>query len=250
MTDWHCHILPNIDDGPATMEESVEMARSLRQAGYSTVYCTPHLIKGSFEVDNAAVRTSVAVLQARLNMENIDLELFPGREYYLDEFLLDYLKDPQPLGSTRYILIEVPNHMSLDRAKEAFYRIRSGGFIPMIAHPERCALFNQSKKQKDSRFKVLGSMLNAFNSKLFRPAVSVKTQNIKLNEESSLLDYLREIGCAFQGNLGSFAGYYGERPRRCAERLSAAGIYSHFGTDLHSARQALVVSNWRLAANF
>jgi protein-tyrosine phosphatase len=77
MIDFHCHILPGLDDGPKTIEESIEMAEALQNAGFTAVYCTPHLIKGAYEADNEAVRTAAAVLQKRLNNENIGLELFP-----------------------------------------------------------------------------------------------------------------------------------------------------------------------------
>ena len=49
MIDFHCHILPGLDDGPAHIDESVAMAAALRDAGFRTIYCTPHLIKGCFE---------------------------------------------------------------------------------------------------------------------------------------------------------------------------------------------------------
>ena len=223
MIDWHCHILPGIDDGPATMEESVEMGRALRKAGFTTVYCTPHLIRGSFDADNGAVIKAVAALQARLEAEDIPLQLLPGREYYLDEFLLDYLKDPLPLGDTKYLLIEIPNHMSLAYVKETCYRIRCSGFTPMIAHPERCHLLVPKTQHTDR--KGLWGLL--FNSKL-------ETRNSK-PADNSLLAYLQEIVCQFQGNLGSFAGMYGGRVKRSAEKLRELGIYSHFGSDLHAA---------------
>ena len=107
MLDFHCHLLPNIDDGPAEIDESVTMAKALRKAGFRTIYCTPHLIKGSFEADNDAVISAASVLQTRLNADNLDLEILPGREYFLDEFLSKYLKEPLPLGKTKYIMIEI-----------------------------------------------------------------------------------------------------------------------------------------------
>jgi len=141
LIDFHCHLLPNIDDGPTHIDDSVAMAAALRDAGFTTVYCTPHLIKGSFEADSQTVRSSVSILQTRLSAENINIEILPGREYYLDEFLLNYLKDPLPLGQTRYIMVEIPSHSSTEFVKETCFRIKCGGFIPMIAHPERCGLF-------------------------------------------------------------------------------------------------------------
>ncbi|HHE07923.1 MAG TPA: phosphoesterase, partial [Chlorobaculum parvum] len=73
MTDYHCHLLPNIDDGPTTIDESIEMAKLLVNAGYDTVYCTPHLIKGLYEADNKTVKTAVNDLQNALNQEKIAL---------------------------------------------------------------------------------------------------------------------------------------------------------------------------------
>jgi protein-tyrosine phosphatase len=242
MIDWHCHILPGLDDGAATMDEAVEMAMALRQAGYSTVYCTPHMVKGTFEVDNATVRTTLAALQLELSRRQIELQLLPGREYYLDEFFADHLRDPLPLGETRLLLVELSNHLPVEYVKETFFRLRSAGYIPLIAHPERCRLFELPAPPR----KGLRELLSVINSKLKTHACapkrySAQEQNSKL-EETSLLAYLREIGCKFQGNLGSFTGFYGESVRRQAEQFRAAGLYTHYGSDLHSTRQRGILS--------
>ncbi|MEN6433482.1 MAG: CpsB/CapC family capsule biosynthesis tyrosine phosphatase [Smithella sp.] len=219
MIDFHCHILPGLDDGSKTIEESIEMAEALQNAGFTAVYCTPHLIKGAYEADNEAVRTAAAVLQKRLNNENIGLELFPGREYYLDEFLPEYLKYPLPLGGTNFIMLEIPIHIPLEFIKETCFRIKCSGFIPMIAHPERCSLFGIPQKRKTSWFQFTNSQRKAESSK---------------PKESSILDYLKDLGCAFQGNLGSFIGLYGSQAQKTANHLRKMEIYTHFGTDLHS----------------
>lgn len=202
------------------------MAAALREAGFSEVYCTPHLIKGSYDADNDTVRKAVASLQERLDALGIDLRLFTGREYYLDEFILDHMKEPLPLGKTNYLLIELPDHVAPDYVKEVCYRIKCSGLTPMIAHPERCSHFAISKEKKRKALNGLRSLLNGFNSKF-------RTQNSKF-EEAPLLGYLKDIGCAFQGNYGSFAGMYGERVKRTAVTMRERRVYSHLGTDLHS----------------
>jgi len=227
MIDWHCHLLPGIDDGPATVEDSVALAAALSKAGFTEVYCTPHLIKGSFEADNDAVRKAVAGLQARLTEEGIALKLAAGREYYLDEYCSDYLKDPMLLGDTRYLLIELPNHISPEYAKEFFYRVKSSGYIPMIAHPERCALFTVPEKQKENLSRKLLSLFG-----ISGPRLDAQDPGL---EKASLPGYLKDIGCAFQGNLGSFAGLYGERVRQAVMRLHGMGLYTHFGSDMHAS---------------
>ncbi len=215
MIDFHCHLLPGLDDGSATIDEAIEMAVALQKAGFITVYCTPHFIKSVYEANNEEIRESLNALQTRLKNENINLQLLAGREYYLDEFLLDYLKNPLPLGDTNMIMLEIPRYIPPELVKETCYRIKCSGFIPMIAHPERCDLFSMLPKKENSGFRFL------------------KTE-IK-NESSNLLPYLVDLGCAFQGNLGSFNGYYGPHVQKTANSLKKMAVYTHFGTDLHSS---------------
>ncbi|MGA3281561.1 MAG: CpsB/CapC family capsule biosynthesis tyrosine phosphatase [Smithella sp.] len=214
MIDFHCHLLPGLDDGPATINEAVEMAAALRKAGYTTIYCTPHLIKSIYEANNEEVKISLDVLQTRLNNENIDLQLICGREYYLDEFLFDYLINPLPLGETNFILLEIPGNIQLKLIKETCFRIKRSGFTPMIAHPERGNIFVVTGNHTKDRFNFLNS--------------DRKTESMKL------LDYLISLDCSFQGNLGSFLGIYGPQAQMTANSLQKMEVYTHFGTDLHS----------------
>jgi protein-tyrosine phosphatase len=214
MIDFHCHLLPSVDDGPEDIEESVEMAGALQKAGFTAVYCTPHLMKGVHEANNKQVTSSLEALQQRLNKENINLRLFPGREYYLDEFIFDYLKNPMPLGETNLIMLEIPGNIPVALVKQTCFQIKRDGFTPMIAHPERGSNFASPEKNAKGGF-------NFFNSK--EKALT-----------SDLLDYLIELGSAFQGNYGSFLGVYGQQPLMIAKLMKKIGLYTHFGTDLHS----------------
>jgi protein-tyrosine phosphatase len=225
VTDYHCHLLPGIDDGAATLEEAIAMARTLCSAGFTTVCCTPHLIKGAYESSAAGIRERTKQLQLQLAAESISLQLIPGAEYYLDEYLLDLLHDPLPIGESQLLLVEIPSQAPIEFVKQICYRIKGSGYLPLIAHPERCTLLEPKSTAPDKK----GLWFSLFNSKL-------KTQN------STLLNYLLEIGCKFQGNLGSFAGLYGERVRRKAEEFLSAGVYTHFGSDLHSAGQSDILA--------
>src|SRR5665647_989200 len=98
MIDWHCHILPGLDDGPADIEKSLAMARLLAARGFATVYCTPHLIRGCYDATNDEVRRSLKELQQAITANGIPLALLAGREYYLDEFLPSALEDPLTMG--------------------------------------------------------------------------------------------------------------------------------------------------------
>ncbi len=219
-SDWHCHLLPGIDDGPSTIDEATEMAMALQKSGFTDVYCTPHLIKGSYDADDDAVLSSLAVLRKKLQKENIKLNLIPGREYYLDEFIFDYLKKPLTMGDTKYIMIEIPNHVPMKFVQEVCFRIKRKGFTPMIAHPERCYLLHPLE----------------IPTTVWSKVYNLLTENkISVRAEYNLLDYLVGIGCAFQANMGSFAGWYGADVERKARSMEGKNIYTHYGTDLHSS---------------
>jgi len=225
--DYHCHILPGLDDGAADMTAAVDIARVLADAGFSEVCCTPHLIRGSYEAGHNLFRKSLTILQRKLDDQGINLRLLQGQEYHLDEFLMGFLQDPRPIAGTEFLLVEIPDHAKAEIVKETLYQVRCSGYIPVIAHPERRGLFDATEKQKSGRLTFLGSIFS--NSKL-------KTQNSKLNSPF-LMDYLKDLGCLFQGNIGSFAGIYGESVRKRAIGYLQQGLYTCIGSDAHSARK-------------
>lgn len=210
MIDWHCHILPGLDDGPERAEESVAMARCLAEAGFSEIYCTPHRIPDTFDTTSGSVQRGVAALQALIDREGVQLQLHPGTEYYLDENFT--LNDLQTLGDTRFLLVEFPTRASDAIVLEHLQRILESGLTPVIAHPERSDLLSPHRRPGGSeRFRSL------FGRSSSAPSLSL----------------LRRMGCLFQGNVGSFAGRYGEEVRRRARHLLCEGVYSHFGSDAH-----------------
>jgi protein-tyrosine phosphatase len=222
MTDYHCHILPGVDDGPAEEEVSIEMARLLHQAGYQAVYCTPHLIRGMYEAPQAQVVQARNRLQDILDRETINIRLLMGREYYLDEFLVDMIREPQLLEGTDIMMIEIPSHVSPDLVKETLYTVCRKGFTPMIAHPERCALL------ETETFASSGSTLRRLWP--FHQRYKEHEQDVK----NTLLDYLKQLGCRFQANLGSLKGQYGTHIKSNARYFESTNVYTHAGTDAHS----------------
>lgn len=231
MIDFHSHILPGLDDGAKSMDDALEMARVLAAAGYRAVCCTTHHIRGAWHLPAAHVRQAVADLQAELNLAGIDLHLLSGREYYLDEFLLSELDDPLLLPGG-LLLVELPARCDADRVRDTLFQLVRRRFTPMIAHPERSSLLAPKADNADRK----GFWGSLFNSKF--------KVNDSESQDNSLLSYLRNLGCCFQGNLGSFAGGYGEQVRHNARHLLRAGIYTHLGSDAHSsARLAVTLSD-------
>jgi protein-tyrosine phosphatase len=118
-------------------------------------------------------------------------------------------------------MIEIPNNATAEYVKETCFKVKRGGFIPMIAHPERCRLFAAPQKSTTSRILFFGAERKNSDAK---------------EQEPDLIDYLKEIGCAFQGNLGSFDNMYGPEVQQTANYLKKQEVYTHFGTDAHSLR--------------
>jgi len=193
------------------------MARMLRSAGFTTLCCTPHLIKGVYEYSASEIKNRTGQLQQQLTANSIELKLIAGAEYYLDEYLHKLLDDPLPLGDTQRLLIEIPGHAVIEVIKEACFRIKCSGYTPLIAHPERCSLL-EMQSGESARKSLWSSLFNATSTA----------------QSSELLDYLKGIGCQFQGDLGSFTGLYGNRTRNKAIQFRQNGLYDCFGSDAHT----------------
>lgn len=236
MIDWHCHILPGLDDGAADMEQSLAMAAALATAGFRTVYCTPHRMPGCYTAGNDQVRRGVAELQQRLQDSNIPLLLQAGCEYSLDEYLLASLDDPLPLGESRLILVEILPRLTAEMVRQVLYAVVQRGFTPVIAHPERCLLLAPVAPRAGGHdlFASIKNLLGGGPRTQDEPALPGASGN-------PLLDYLRDLGCSFQGNLGSFKGCYGRRVQVAAQTLKELNIYDRYGSDLHAPEQAGVI---------
>jgi protein-tyrosine phosphatase len=248
-TDWHCHLLPGIDDGPAEITESLAIAEILMKSGFSEVYCTPHCLQGGYDATSAEVRDAVKSLQGRLDSEGISLTLHPGREYYLDEYFPEHLADPLLLGDTRNLLIEIPGYQDPEYVRQIFYRVKMKGYIPVVAHPERCPLLSPPrdtvcfKDQFTGRNLLLQKLACFYRSLLPRGTRERRASTHETDSDDSgpktqtskLTEYLIEIGAKLQGNIGSLVGTYDEPTRSRAQRYLQAGQYHFFGSDAHTS---------------
>jgi protein-tyrosine phosphatase len=237
MIDWHSHILPGIDDGSSIPQQSLAMAAALAAAGFATVYCTPHHMRGCYDAGNDQVRQGVVDLQELLNSNNIPLTLMAGREYWLDEYLPTLLEDPLPLGDSRLILVEIPPQSNGDIVRGLLYDAVRSGFTPVIAHPERCPLLEPSIRHS-GRVGIMQAITGLFTGG--RRDCQQDSTDID-DTGNPLLDYLLELGCCFQGNLGSFNGFYGRHVKAVAEELRRLNVYDRYGSDLHSPEQAPMI---------
>lgn len=146
MIDLHSHILPGVDDGAQTLEDSLEMARKAISQGITHLMCTPHHNNGKYNNPADKIIRDVAALQKELDQRGLDLTLLEGQEVRLTEYLLTAIKREEILFTdldNTYLLIEFPTNEIPIYAEQVFYHLLSQGQVPVIVHPERNAVFRE-----------------------------------------------------------------------------------------------------------
>jgi protein-tyrosine phosphatase len=196
-TDLHCHLLPGVDDGPATMAETLEYAAAAVADGTTTIVATPHVEL----VDVAELPDRVRALRAALAAEGIELDVRCGGE--LKPFSLPDLSDDHldviahgPPGA-RWLLYEVPFHGADEEFVAGARELRERGFGLLLAHPER------------SRGMVDGGGL-------------------------AVVESLRADGALVAGNTGPLLDREGAERRRAAEILLRRCVPGVVATDAHA----------------
>jgi len=140
--DLHCHCLPDLDDGPASLWESLMLCQALADDGISAVIATPHQL-GGFEASTDArrIRRAVEQLNNELRDQGVDLKVLPGAEVRLDERLDTLLATGEILtlaDKGRHLLVEFPEEVFID-IEPLVAQLHARGVGIIIAHPERRA---------------------------------------------------------------------------------------------------------------
>jgi len=140
MIDIHCHILPGIDDGPSTMDESVEMCRAASADGIRAIVATPHFSHSLRLVHTTGIRRLVRELNRHLKNAGVPLTILPGTEAPVVPELHEYLAKGEILtinDSKRYLLVEFHPHVMPLNWDKFFLSLMEKAVVPVIAHPER-----------------------------------------------------------------------------------------------------------------
>ena len=149
MIDLHSHILPGLDDGASTWEDSLQMARMAVEDGIRTMVASPHLYKNR-TADQGKINLKAEVLakinefKEKLAAEGIDLEILPGCDFPLSYESLQLLDDDQVFtinDGKRYLLLEFPDASLPPASEDICFRLQSKGITPIITHPERHFIF-------------------------------------------------------------------------------------------------------------
>jgi len=140
MIDIHCHILPNLDDGAQSLEESVQMAEQAVQDGIREVVATPHSLNGIYTNSAEEIISGVAALQAALFERRLDLKLYPGADVHLSTHMVERINRREVCTLNDrggYLLLELPSQMIPDGVRDEIFALKLHGITPIITHPER-----------------------------------------------------------------------------------------------------------------
>ena len=201
MIDIHAHILPGIDDGPATMEESLEMARIAVEDGVHTIIATPHSLDGVHFNRRSNILFACAELNTALGKHHVPLTLLPGSEARLSIEIIDELEEGHlmTLNDTgRYISLELPDQFISQATAIFIERLKNGNLTPIISHPER---------------------------------------NPSIQQNVALLRDLISAGALCQITAGSLLGAFGPNALKCCEKIIQLNMVHFMASDAHSARE-------------
>lgn len=199
--DMHSHLLPGLDDGAATLNDSIQLLLELERLGFRKLCMTPHIMGDFYKNTSEMIWEKLALLQAEAKNRGIGVELTCAAEYFLDEWFLDKLADGRQLltfgGDRKFVLLETSYMNEPALLHEVIFAVHAAGYKVVLAHPERYTYF-------------YGRM-------------------------DDLLA-LREMGVLFQLNTNSINGYYSKPAREVAKVLIQKGAVEFLGTDTHSLR--------------
>lgn len=204
--DMHSHLLPDLDDGLKTMEETIEYVRQLHQLGYSKLICTPHIISDIHPNSPKTILPRLHEVQQQINAHNIPVQIEAAAEYLVDLDFEETIRNDEQLLTfgSNFILIEMSFIAPSPNIENVIFELCIKGLQPVMAHPERYVYFH-----------------NSFD----------KYQR------------LIELGCVLQVNLLSLSGYYGGYVKKAAEKLLRNNMVQFVGTDMHHEKHKEALLN-------
>ena len=196
MYDLHAHILPGVDDGANTPEDTLEMARAGAKDGTRVILATPHRRDITENWSVTHVREQVAEANQRIEAAGLDITMRLGMENHLDVDLPEEVEQGRALSmaGSRYILVELPFFGRPNYVEDVLFQVQSQGLTPVLAHPERLEVFHA---------------------------------------EPEMLVTLVERGMLTQVTAGSLLGYFGKNVRRFTEALFRQGLVHILASDTH-----------------
>ena len=201
LVDIHSHLLPGLDDGVKSIDETVYILKVLQKIGYKKIITTPHVMSDHYPNTEEGIVSKLEETIDLLSEHKINIKLEAAAEYYLDENLLDKLSKKKKLLTfgKDYLLFETSFYNKPAFLEEAVFIMNTQGYQPILAHPERYSYLQSDQK---------------------------------------LLEKLKNMNLLFQMNILSLTGFYSNEVKKFVVKLLKENLIDFVGTDCHNVLQA------------
>ena len=194
--DIHCHMIPGIDDGSKSWDQSLAMGEMAVADGIETIAVTPHQLGSYTHNHGQLVRSRTAELQQLLDDHRLPLQVLPGADVRIEPGMLEKLRSGDVLtlaDQRKHVLLELPHELyfPLDDVLGDLHR---AGLVGILSHPER---------------------------------------NQGLLKKPQLIEPLVDSGCLMQVTCSSLMGTFGSAPQQMAEWMQEQGLVHFLATDAH-----------------
>ena len=196
MIDIHSHILPNIDDGSRSIEETFNLIKEAKNVGFDVIVSTSHYMEGYYETNVPEREVWVNAIYENLQAKNIDVNLYLGNEIYMSENIIKLLEERKAstINDTSYVLFELPLNIEPMNLYDVIYEMQQYKLVPILAHPERYTF---------------------------------------VQKEPELVYDLVEKGLLMQANYGSIIGQYGKKAQMIVKKFFEGNLIHLLGSDVH-----------------
>lgn len=196
MIDMHSHILPNIDDGARSVEETFHLIKEAEEAGFKAIVSTSHYMLGQYETIASDREIWIQAICEKLQEQNKDLKVYLGNEIYLTKDIIKLIEEKKAstINRTQYILFEMPLTVEPFNLYDVIYEIMQYNYTPILAHPERYTFVQQKPE---------------------------------------LIYELIQKGVLMQANYASIIGYYGKSAQILIKNFLQNNMIHFLGSDVH-----------------
>jgi tyrosine-protein phosphatase YwqE len=201
--DMHSHLIPGIDDGSRSMDETIAMLAKFESLGYKKIITTPHIMQEVYPNTSEIINQGLKQVQETAKSLGLSIEIEAAAEYYFDDHLIQLIKHKDILSfGQNYVLVEFSFHTPPIFEDQLFFEMQMAKYKPVLAHFERYPYFHDSlDKAKE----------------------------------------YREKGVNIQVNLNSLTGHYGPQVRKQAEKLIDANLVDFVGSDCHRMQHLMML---------
>jgi tyrosine-protein phosphatase YwqE len=198
--DIHNHILPGIDDGPKSVEESVKLLKGFGELGIKSFIATPHIMPDYYDNTPETIRGSQELLRAELIKQGmLDIAIEASAEYMIDHHFETLLDQGEIIPMRKqYVLVEMSYLQPPLNFETAIKQVAFKSFTPILAHPERYTF---------------------------------------LHKDTGQYRRYKEMGVLFQLNMLSLSTYYGKTVQNIAHKLLEKNLVEFIASDIHNIRQ-------------